>query len=88
VRRNTFLKSNDHEISFCNLLVLSLELIITCNLIYIYCEEFHLLGYTPWSSLKVTDVSEEHVASACYLILAGFLFVLFFDPEDRDDMFL
>jgi hypothetical protein len=47
---------------------------------------------TPRSLLKSTDVSEEHVASilssACYLLRAGFLRGLFFDPEDGGDMFL
>jgi hypothetical protein len=27
-------------------------------------------------------------SSACYLLLAGFLLGLFFNPEDGDDMFL
>jgi hypothetical protein len=48
-----------------------------------YIEEVYFLGYTPWSSLKVTDVSEEHVASGCYLILSGILLGLFFDPLKR-----
>jgi hypothetical protein len=47
--------------------------------------------------LKSSDVSEEHVASifrawqaelGCYILHAGFLICLFFDPDDGGDMFL
>jgi hypothetical protein len=44
---------------------------------------------TPCSPLKVNEVWEEYVAcifrSACYLLRAGFLLSLFFDPEDEGD---
>jgi hypothetical protein len=44
---------------------------------------------TPCSSLKKsTEISEEHIALLAICFQAGFLFGLFFDPEDGGDMFL
>jgi hypothetical protein len=45
------------------------------------------LDVSPCSLWKSTDVSEEH-GSACYLSHVGFLLGLFFNHEDREDMFL
>jgi hypothetical protein len=52
-------------------------------------EEFFLLGYA--FRRKSADVSEEHVGStfrAVYLLHAGLLLYLFFDPEYLGEMFL
>jgi hypothetical protein len=38
-----------------------------------------------WSPVKV---NRRFGGSTCYLLYAGFLFGLMFDPEDRGDMFL
>jgi hypothetical protein len=45
-------------------------------------EELYLLGYYTVKSVG------SHLRLACCLIHAGFLLVLFFDPEDGGDMFL
>jgi hypothetical protein len=47
----------------------------------------------PCSTLRSTDVLEEHVAgskrrSACYLFRAGFLLDLFLNTEDGGNIFL
>jgi hypothetical protein len=39
-------------------------------------------------SCYITDASEYVICSACYLIQAGFLLSLFFDPKHGGDMFL
>jgi hypothetical protein len=36
----------------------------------------------------IAKVSRIKVNKHCYLLHAGFLLVLFFDPEDEGDMFL
>jgi hypothetical protein len=44
--------------------------------------------YTKYNAAyKSRDISEEYVASDFYLLLAGFMLGLFFNPEDGGDMF-
>jgi hypothetical protein len=42
----------------------------------------------PSSGSKNKVSKKPALSSACYLLHAGFMFILFFDPEDGGDMFL
>jgi hypothetical protein len=49
----------------------------------------YLLVYkTPFSPLKMNRCFEAEQSYGCYILYAGFLLVLFFDPEDGGDIFL
>jgi hypothetical protein len=47
-----------------------------------------VVTYLPWIPLKIEQRFEGTHPSSCYLLHAGFLIRLFFDPENVGDMFL